>query len=49
MTTEATEAAAQPAVVQYSLVAGESTFTVQAFAEGLFSAFGHDPVIAIRN
>lgn len=49
MTTEATEAAAQPAVVQYSLVAGESAFTVQAFAEGLFSAFGHDPVIAIRN
>jgi polyisoprenoid-binding protein YceI len=49
MTTEAPEAAAQPAVVHYHLVAGESTFTVQAFAEGLFSAFGHDPVIAIRN
>ena len=44
-----TEAAAQQEFVQYRLVADESTFTVQAFAEGLFSAFGHDPVIAIRN
>jgi polyisoprenoid-binding protein YceI len=35
--------------VHYRLVAGESRFTVQAFAEGLFSAFGHDPVIAIRD
>ena len=25
-----------------------STFTVQAFAEGLFSAFGHDPLIGIK-
>jgi polyisoprenoid-binding protein YceI len=49
MTTEATEAAEQPAVVHFRLVAGDSTFTVQAFAEGLFSAVGHDPVIAIRN
>lgn len=49
MTTETTEPATQPAVVHYQLAAGESTFTVQAFAEGLFSAFGHDPVIAIRD
>jgi polyisoprenoid-binding protein YceI len=34
---------------RYRLVADESQFTVQAFAEGLFSAFGHDPVIAIRD
>jgi len=26
-----------------------STFTVQAFAEGLFSAFGHDPVVGIKD
>ena len=36
-------------LVRYRLVAGESRFTVQAFAEGLFSAFGHNPVIAIRD
>jgi polyisoprenoid-binding protein YceI len=35
--------------VLYRMVAGESRFTVQAFAEGLLSAFGHDPVIAIRD
>src|SRR5467141_2242291 len=35
--------------VHYRLVAEESQFTVQAFAEGLFSAFGHDPVISIRD
>ena len=35
-------------LAQYKLVPEESTFTVQAFAEGLFSAFGHDPVIAVR-
>jgi polyisoprenoid-binding protein YceI len=45
----ATDSAVQPALVHYRLVAGESTFTVQAFSGGLFSAFGHDPVIAIRN
>jgi len=33
----------------YRLVSEKSKFTVQAFAEGLFSAFGHDPVILIRN
>ena len=36
-------------VVHYRLVAEQSQFTAQAFAEGLFSAFGHDPVIAIRD
>lgn len=34
---------------RYRLNAGESRFTVQAFAEGLFSSFGHNPVIAIRD
>lgn len=33
----------------YCLVAEQSRFTVQAFAEGLLSAFGHDPVIVIRD
>ena len=36
-------------VAHYRFVPEESTFTVQAFAEGLFSAFGHDPVIGIRD
>ncbi|MEP6635098.1 MAG: YceI family protein [Acidobacteriota bacterium] len=36
-------------VVRYRLAPEQSTFTVQAYAEGLFSAFGHDPVIAIRD
>ncbi len=39
----------QTEIARYRLVAGESRFTVQAFAEGLFSAFGHNPVIAIRD
>jgi polyisoprenoid-binding protein YceI len=34
---------------RYRLNAGESRFTVQAFAEGLFSSFGHNPTIAIRD
>jgi polyisoprenoid-binding protein YceI len=37
------------AAVTYRLVPARSTFTVQAFAEGLFSSFGHDPVIHIRD
>ena len=50
MTTGATtETAATAEVAHYRLVPADSTFTVQAFAEGLFSAFGHDPVIAIRD
>ncbi|MET0647204.1 MAG: YceI family protein [Pyrinomonadaceae bacterium] len=36
-------------VARYRLDAGQSRFTVQAFAEGLLSSFGHDPVIAIRD
>ena len=49
MTTGTTaETAVKAEVVHYRLVPEESSFTVQAFAEGLFSAFGHDPVIAIR-
>jgi polyisoprenoid-binding protein YceI len=34
-------------VVRYRLDAGRSRFTVQAFAEGLFSSFGHNPIIVI--
>ena len=33
----------------YRLDAAASTFTAQAFAEGLLSSFGHDPVIGIRD
>ena len=36
-------------VARYRLDAGQSRFTVQAFAEGLLSSFGHNPVIAIRD
>jgi polyisoprenoid-binding protein YceI len=32
----------------YRLVPEQSTFTVQAFAQGLFSAFGHNPTLAVR-
>jgi polyisoprenoid-binding protein YceI len=50
MTTGATtEKEANSEDVHYRLVADDSRFTVQAFSEGLLSAFGHDPVIAIRN
>jgi polyisoprenoid-binding protein YceI len=35
--------------VRYRIDSGVSTFTVQAFATGLLSAFGHSPVIAIRD
>ncbi len=34
---------------QFRVVAEQSTITVQAFAEGLFSAFGHDPVLGIKD
>ena len=49
MTTEATAAPPRTETATYRLVAAESKFTVQAFAEGLFSAFGHDPVVHIRD
>lgn len=44
-----TETSTSAGVVQYRLNPEASTFTVQAFAEGLFSAFGHDPVLAIKD
>jgi polyisoprenoid-binding protein YceI len=46
MSTNVAEAAE---VAHYRLDAGQSNFTVQAFAEGLLSTFGHNPVIAIRD
>lgn len=39
----------EEATVRYALDPKVSRFTVQAFAAGLFSSFGHNPVIAIRN
>lgn len=44
-----TETSADAKVVRYRLLPEQSTFTVQAFAQGLLSAFGHDPVIGIRD
>jgi hypothetical protein len=41
------EVAAQ--VAHYRLDPAAGSFTVQAFAEGLFSAFGHDPVIGVKD
>lgn len=38
-----------PATVRYAIDTAASRFTVQAFATGLLSAFGHSPVIGIRN
>ena len=49
MTEAAIETPPETEIARYSLAAEESKFTVQAFAEGLFSAFGHDPVIHIRS
>jgi polyisoprenoid-binding protein YceI len=37
------------ALVKYSIDKTASRFTVQAFATGLLSAFGHNPTIAIRD
>ena len=48
MTTESAAATSETGVVHYRLVPEQSKFTVQAFAEGLFSAFGHDPVLDIK-
>lgn len=36
-------------LVRYRFDPAASKFTVQAFAEGLLSMFGHDPVIAVKN
>jgi len=43
-----TESASEKELVRYRLAPEKSTFIVQSFAEGLFSAFGHDPIIGIR-
>lgn len=40
---------ANSTIVRYKLVPSLSTFTVQAFADGLFAGFGHNPTIKIRN
>ena len=48
-TATTTETSADTKVVRYRLIPEQSTFTVQAFAQGLLSAFGHDPVIGIRD
>lgn len=42
-------AAAAWATVQYAIDPAKSRFTVKAFASGLLSALGHNPVIAIRD
>lgn len=42
-----TQAAAE--LEHYSVDAAASTFKVQAFAEGLLSAFGHDPVFGVKD
>ena len=50
MTTGATtENASKNQLVCYRVAPEKSTFIVQSFAEGLFSAFGHDPIIGIRD
>jgi polyisoprenoid-binding protein YceI len=38
-----------PAVAVYAIDPGVSRFTVRAFANGMFSAFGHNPTLAIRD
>src|SRR5712671_6556504 len=48
-TTETATRPGEAAIVRYRLIPEQSKFTVQAFAEGLFSAFGHDPVLAIKD
>ena len=40
---------AETALVTYRLDPATSKFTVQAFAEGLLSAFGHDPVFGVKD
>jgi polyisoprenoid-binding protein YceI len=48
-TSEAVIPAGETGFVHYRLAPEQSKFTVQAFAEGLLSAFGHDPVFAIKD
>jgi polyisoprenoid-binding protein YceI len=40
--------ATAPNTVTYKIDAGKNRFTVRAFVGGLFSAFGHDHTIAVR-
>ena len=42
-------AEAAPQLEHYRVDAAASTLTVQAFAEGLLSAFGHDPVFRVND
>jgi len=46
MTESATSVA--PEIVRYRLDPARSTFTAQAFAGGLLSGFGHNPIIGIK-
>lgn len=39
----------ETSAVHYTIDPGSSRFTVRAFAQGLLSGFGHNPVIAIRD
>lgn len=48
-TAETATAASETGVVGYRFVPEQSKFTVQAFSEGLLSAFGHDPLFAIKD
>ena len=41
--------ATETSAVLYRVEAGRSRFLVHAFATGMLSAFGHNPVLAIRN
>ena len=43
------ERAQEKTLEHYRVDAAASKFTAQAFAEGLFSAFWHDPVVGIRD
>lgn len=45
--TKTTEPTPQEAAARFSIDSAASRFTLQAFAGGLLSAFGHDPVISI--
>jgi polyisoprenoid-binding protein YceI len=42
------ETQVEDTAIRYSVDRSASTFTVRAFVTGMFSAFGHSPVIAIR-
>lgn len=48
-TSETATATSETGVVRYRLIPEDSKFTVQAFSEGLLSAFAHNPVLDIRD